>query len=316
MIKFTQTQIEEIIQLHDEGWLNKDIAKKFNTSISTINRRLAARNVCSRHPSLSDERKQQAIVLYKKYFNINRVSKELHMSNKTVHDILVEHDIKIMPMSLVVRKDKNIDHNYFHQINTYRKSYFLGLLYADGTMTRPPRNSIAIALQERDKYILDKFQEELQTSYKYCHLNYSQKNSNWMDQEQLTITHAQIYTDLLHHGVHPNKSLTLKFPSTLDIRFIPSFLLGYLDGDGTIGKNECRTSFVGTTDFCLCAKQLIEQQLNIHCSVYHPRSANINTSILSIAGRHQVKIFLDWIYHDCDIYLQRKHNIYLSKYCA
>ena len=57
-IEFSQEQLDEMVKLHNEGFLNKEIAKKFNTSPSTINRRLADMNVLSRHPSLTKERKK------------------------------------------------------------------------------------------------------------------------------------------------------------------------------------------------------------------------------------------------------------------
>ena len=79
-IEFTQEQIETMIDMHNKGILNKDIAKKFNTSLSTINRRLAENGVISRHPLLTKERVQMVIDLYKEFQRINTYFKSLENS--------------------------------------------------------------------------------------------------------------------------------------------------------------------------------------------------------------------------------------------
>jgi len=114
----------------------------------------------------------------------------------------------------------------------------------------------------------------------------------------------------------PNKSLILTFPNQLDEEFIPSFLLGYMDGDGTIVKKECRASLIGTEDFCNSIKDILKEKFGIHCSISKCHGKSTSTRSLRISGRRQTKIFLDWIYSKCDIYLSRKHDIYQELYCS
>ena len=40
------------------------------------------------------------------------------------------------------------------------------------------------------------------------------------------------------------------------------------------------------------------------------------TTYLYIRYKDQVKKFLDWIYQDTDLKLERKYNTYISKYCS
>ena len=40
------------------------------------------------------------------------------------------------------------------------------------------------------------------------------------------------------------------------------------------------------------------------------------TKTLRISGSRQVKVFLDYIYNEADIYIERKHDVYLKRYCA
>ena len=41
---------------------------------------------------------------------------------------------------------------------------------------------------------------------------------------------------------------------------------------------------------------------------------NTTTRTFQIAGKNQVKKFLDWLYIDSELYINRKYNLYLSKY--
>ena len=34
-----------------------------------------------------------------------------------------------------------------------------------------------------------------------------------------------------------------------------------------------------------------------------------------ITQKHLNKIFFDWLYKDANLYLKRKHDVYISKYC-
>lgn len=36
---------------------------------------------------------------------------------------------------------------------------------------------------------------------------------------------------------------------------------------------------------------------------------------LGIAGKNQVKTFLDWLYSDSELYIERKKKLYQEKYC-
>ena len=51
-----------------------------------------------------------------------------------------------------------INEDYFDIIDTEEKAYLLGFLYADGNHFTK-KNRITIGLQEKDKHILEKFNE-------------------------------------------------------------------------------------------------------------------------------------------------------------
>lgn len=220
-------------------------------------------------------------------------------------------------MSNSARHQKfSVDEKYFDVIDTPNKAYLLGLLYADGNLCE--NNTLRISLQISDKSILEKMRSELKSTHPLKYIPYNSKNPNWSDQCCLSITNKQIHDSLISKGIVPAKSLILEFPSFLSKELYPHFIRGYFDGDGYISKNkkEKRLSIIGTEMFLERVKEITKNELDIHCSisVCH-KKYNSTTRSLGIAGGKQVKKFLDWMYKNSDLYIERKHFIYKSLYC-
>lgn len=314
-IEFTQEQLQSMVKMHNDGMLNKDIAKVFNTSLSTINRRLRELNVLSRHPLLSQERKDKAIELYSKYHNISKVEKELHMNSKTITEILNEVGVYIYTNS-EVNRDYHINEHFFDNINTSKKSYYLGLLYADGCVCSNS-NHIQLSLQEQDYDIIEKFRNDIESNHVIRFIDYKKKHPTWSNQYNITITSNYLKQSLIDKGVVPNKSLILTFPDFLSEDLYPSFILGYMDGDGSITKTECRLKITSTESFCKRVADIFKNTLGVNSSILYCHGRKDRpTRDLQVAGRNQVKKVLDWLYSNCDVYLNRKHQIYLDKYCS
>lgn len=116
---------------------------------------------------------------------------------------------------------------------------------------------------------------------------------------------------LIYHGVIENKSLKLDFP-IIPFKFLNSFLRGYIDGDGYIKdiQNHQTVVFTSTENFCKKSKLLIENLLGINCYISNSHTNNNITKDLTINGRKQCEKFLDWIYEDANLYLERKYLKY------
>lgn len=112
-----------------------------------------------------------------------------------------------------------------------------------------------------------------------------------------------------------NKSLILTFSQWLDSNLYFDFIRGYFDGDGHISTKECRISLVGTQSFCEEIAIILNTILGIHCSIFLCHG-NSETSIraLQVAGRNQVKTFLDSLYLNANLYIPRKYNQYQKMY--
>ena len=122
-------------------------------------------------------------------------------------------------------------------------------------------------------------------------------------------------------GCHPKKSLTLKFPTCVPEHLLKHFIRGYFDGDGYICISTAQKKYIAyssgclsTTDFCNDLKLLLIG-IGIKSGIYtrsQSKNGNGITAALTVGGRRNCKTFLDWIYTDSTVHLDRKYKKYLD----
>ena len=99
--------------------------------------------------------------LIEKYLNgtsITKLAKDNNVSRYVIAERLSKNNINKYKRGYFLRKFKTINENYFDEINSEEKAYFLGLLYADGcNHNLDKKKKISISLQEEDKFILEQF---------------------------------------------------------------------------------------------------------------------------------------------------------------
>lgn len=312
----SKEELNKILELHNQGYLNREIANIMGTSASTIARRLQKMDVKSRHPKMTPDREKAIVECYKKELNINKVCKLMSVSSSTVATLLKKNNISTLTRSQA-RQIYTLNENYFDSIDTANKAYIFGLLYADGCVDNEgSKNGIHLSLQESDVTILNKILVELETNRPLRFIDYKKKNLNFSNQYSIDIVNKHMHSQLISLGMIPNKSLTFKMPTSIKENFISDFIRGYFDGDGSIAKNEARISLVGTKMFFDELKPIIEDILGIHCSIMLCHRNNESPMrTLGIAGKNQVKTFLDWLYSDSELYIERKKKLYQEKYC-
>lgn len=121
--------------------------------------------------------------------------------------------------------------------------------------------------------------------------------------------------ELEMYYITPRKDFTTQFPVSIDKSLYRHVIRGILDGDGCILRTECRCTITGNAPLIDFMVDYIQNTLSIHCSCSFEHHSD-KTKTLRISGRKQAKVFLDYIYEDADLYIERKHDIYLEKYCA
>lgn len=138
-------------------------------------------------------------------------------------------------------KRKKFNENYFENINSEDKSYFLGFLCADGTIINNPkvyRYQTVLKLHVKDEEILKTFIKCVDGKMEL----WKNKIGNMVE---LKLSSKKMINDLNNLGVTNNKTFTLKYPE-IPLHLERHFLRGYFDGDGCIRVKEdkkCNTSY-------------------------------------------------------------------------
>lgn len=167
---------------------------------------------------------------------------------------------------------RNIKSGKFEQIYTVNsdffdnigeiQSYLLGLYSADGSIHK--NNSISISQSHKNGYeLLYKIKDILKYSGK---IYYYKKTDSYT----LSFIDNKILNIFSTYNIVNNKTYIFKFPDILSSDLYPSFIRGYIDGDGSCGiydnGNGCKVltiSFVGTKDFIYFCNSIIPIKGNI-----------------------------------------------------
>lgn len=264
-------------------------------------------------PLIPTEEYENIINLYNSGLSQSKVGEIYNVRHYIIGKILKKCGIKSRDDSHKGRK-YTINENYFDTIDTPNKAYILGLLYSDGC-NYPPQHRVKLELQEADKRILEQISVEIQSNKPLAFNNLSKKNANWSNTYRLDITNKYISDRLVELGMVQNKSLILEFPSWLDVSMYAPFLRGYFDGDGHIEWNKTKfITIVGTSQFCQYVKTFCIDELGINCTIRNTADENSNTKLLYICRKDNIKKFLDFIYNNATLYIERKYNVY-QKIC-
>lgn len=262
-------------------------------------------------PRLSKEQKISVVNEYQNNLKLTcaDISKKYGVNNSSIRTLLIRRGVKIRSNRSILRRKYDINENYFDQIDTEGKAYFLGLLYADGC--NQSYKTITMSLQEEDKHILECFNKELKTNKPLYFVDYSKKHPKWQNQYKIEIANQKLVISLTKLGCVPRKSLTLTFPSEKQVpkKLLRHFLRGMWDGDGHIGKVEkncTQISLVSSIAFCQSAQNIIENEIGIKFNYFFHKTEGIK--VLALGGLIKPHKFLSWIYGDCKFFIKRKYN--------
>lgn len=265
----------------------------------------------------SENEEKEIIELYQNQnMSTVKIGKLYGCSHKKIAKILESYNI---PRTGVGRRKYKINEEFFDKIDNQDKAYILGFLYADGC-NYMPKQTISMSLQEEDFDILEKIRLCMENEHPLEYLDYSNKHDfgyTYKNQWRMLIFSKHMCDSLNNLGMTPSKSLTLEFPK-IEKEFYRHFIRGYFDGDGSVYQrfvNENNKPVIltitSTSSFLEQIKQIISDELCIKAGIYDASNHNGITKVLSMT-KGASKIFLDWLYADANLYMQRKYDRYIK----
>lgn len=315
--KFSDEDIKKIINMYlNENKNTVEISKIYKCSNTTIGRILRKNNINVR--LIGNKRKQIQLTdreiddICNRYIN-GETSVELgkiyKCSDVTIIRILRDRNIKIRKG---VRRSIIKYHDYFEDINTPGKAYFLGLLISDGSVVKQKRKGrndvISLSLDLNDKYIVELFAKELGADIN----SVKEYTNNGRSECYFRFSSQKMSDDLFKYGVVSNKSQATFLP-ILDKCLMPHLIRGIFDGDGTVylyKEKYIRFGFYGSKEIC--------EQINIFLN--KAISSNINSVTLKSGcclvawqGINVARAFYDYIYQNSsEFFLKRKKNKFVE----
>ena len=190
-----------------------------------------------------------------------------------------------------------INENYFKEWNS-NMAYTLGLWWADGCIYRG--QMFDITLHSKDKYILKKIAQDMQ---------YEGDLQDRVDVQasRINFSCVEMYKDIRALGGTERKSLTAIMPKNIPDEFLPDFIRGYFDGDGSVWFVKGNRI---NSQFCSGSKKFLEQLLDILKQKTDIEGGSIHLANAScyqlVFGKKDSLKLATFMYNDSDFFLKRK----------
>lgn len=243
---------------------------------------------------------------YKQVNSLRKTAKHFNINREKLTTLLKNNNYCINEPT----KDYyTFDSNYFNKINTSKKAYWLGFIYADGCLNK--HNTLSIELKSSDKNHIVKFKKDIKST----HQLFKRKDK---DTYYIRINNKEMAETLYDKGITPNKSFTLTFPTNIDDNFKIDFIRGYFDGDGSIynvGKKSAGIGIIGTKEFLQGIQFYFNSFLKLKNLKLRPSrksEPDYNVYRLETTNLSDTLQIADLLYNNCNIYLERKYKKYKS----
>ena len=242
--------------------------------------------------------------------SLTKMSQKYEIGRWTLTDRFKKLGINIVNK----QNELKFDNTVFDSIDNEEKAYWLGFIFADGYLSST-NNTFEISLKASDKKHLEKFNKFMKhRDRNHVKLGKVNCGETLCERCRWFVTDKHLWEVLNSYGCTPNKSLTLEFPNFLIFKYdhlICHFIRGYFDGDGSFSRYLLKTcvnphiQIIGTHEFL--TKILEYFQLNGRFG--KDKRWKNNTEYIEFDKEDGIK-FINYIYNNCNIYLDRKYKLY------
>lgn len=235
--------------------------------------------------------KQKAIEIYLSGKKMKEVAEQLNIHECTVQRWMSKEKISRHrgPLSLIGKED------YFDDIDTEEKAYWLGFIMADGCVSiYNGQYCLKLHISSKDRMIIDDFLIAIDSK----NSPYFNKNKDGIESYAVSLSSRHMVESLMSLGVVPNKTGYESLPE-MSGELTRHFIRGFFDGDGITDISQRRSGFVSS-------KRMLEQiqkEVGTSQTMFFNNGAYYYLVGLSVSR---------WLYHymysDCTVYLKRKRD--------
>lgn len=231
------------------------------------------------------------------------------INTRKISNTLKENDIEVRG-----RRKFFYNENFFEVIDSNLKAYWLGFLFADGCV-RNIKNGyvLKIKLSNLDENHLFAFLNHIGSNQKELRTETSKfKGKNGKSYQStgkvLLVNSKKIVEDLVKLGCGQNKTNSIVFPIIND-NLIPSFILGYFDGDGCITQKKVKGHTYYSVTFTSGSENFLDRTKKelLDIGLDSISKYNYNTFFrLQICNKIDLLKIKDYFYSTNNFYLERK----------
>ena len=207
--------------------------------------------------------------------------------------------------------------NYFSEIDSEDKAYFLGLILADGCIYN---NRVLLSLAEKDIDILEAFKEYLDTDKKLYRSESSGSLVGHTVTYRIELISDTMISDLAKLGIIPHKTIHCTYPDQLvDSAVESAFIRGIWDGDGSMSKykstkasdgtvhTKYTASVCGTLEICESLRERLRPVTGAEGHISKRFDTENCCYTLSYSGGRSVGKLMKYLYEDSSVHLERKY---------
>lgn len=323
--ELAKSQIEEIRTLFLEGKNVSGIGKQlgiypYNVAKVLEELKLYKKETKKDRAIAFNSHLQEIIDWYKNGQSLKKIVNNLkdcdiHTTQRTIKKLLIDNGVEI-------KQAKDYTKIYTSKgdaFSTYtpESCYWAGLLAADGCVYKHTKaKEVAyVTLSLKDKDSVCRFKDYIEFTGEV-----KERATQGANAYCLYVNNINICNDLRNNfNIVPNKSLIFSPSEKIPEELKKYFILGYLDGDGTItfcttstGRKQYLLSFVGTKNTLNYIKTYLGCE---HLKLINPHGGKNNCYSLNIQGNQQLEKLLDNLYSNDfinNIAMERKYKRYLQ----
>jgi hypothetical protein len=260
---------------------------------------------------LSNNTVKDIIIDYENGLSVPKISQKYRLNTRKISQTLLENNLKIRG-----RRKFFYDEDFFENIDTNLKAYWLGFLFADGCVRNIKGGyCLKIKLSILDENHLFSFLKHIGSNQKELRTETSKfkgKNGKYYESigKAININSRKIVKDLVKLGCGQNKTNIIEFPK-INEGLIPSFILGYFDGDGCITQKKVKNQIYYCVTFTCGSKPFLEKikEELLKIGLNSISQYDYKTFYrLQISNKIDLLKIKSYYYDNNDFYLQRKKN--------
>lgn len=291
-----ETLRKEVIVKKKEGRKMLSLAKDYGVSLKTIQKITKGVKANGIEKNMKKLNVEEVLEKYKELGTLGATALFYLKSEGSIKELFQKNNILWDKINTSRKYDFNL--SFFQNIDTEEKAYWLGFIFADGSMHKDG-NGMSIGLARVDKSHLEKLANII--NFDGPILDIESNESSY-----LALYSKEMFECLFNKGCFINKTDILRFPNKdiISDDLMSHFIRGYFDGDGCITSKPI-FSISGNKEFLTELQIYLVNKLNLNFTKLYNHKKSKTYSML-YGGILQCKKIRAYLYTNASQFLTRK----------